>query len=223
MKEAVYDFHTHSFLSDGVLSPLELVRRALVAGYRAIAIADHVGLGYLERLIGEVTRDCALAEAYWDIAAIPGVELTHLPPQAIAEVAGRAKEMGAPLVVVHGESTAEPVHPGTNLAAVSSSHVDILAHPGLLTLEEARLAAANGVFLEVTAKIQHSGANRRVVEMARLAGAKLIVNSDAHNEGELLSPSSACTLARDAGLGDDEIYEVLELNPRTLLERVGKR
>ena len=40
----VYDFHTHTFLSDGVLSPMELIRRAHDKGYAAIAITDHVDL-----------------------------------------------------------------------------------------------------------------------------------------------------------------------------------
>jgi exodeoxyribonuclease V alpha subunit len=32
----VYDFHTHSILSDGELSPVELIRRAIVNDYKAI-------------------------------------------------------------------------------------------------------------------------------------------------------------------------------------------
>jgi predicted metal-dependent phosphoesterase TrpH len=44
----MYDFHTHTFLSDGVLSPIELIRRALVRGYKAIGVTDHVGVGNLE-------------------------------------------------------------------------------------------------------------------------------------------------------------------------------
>src|SRR4030042_3453583 len=105
----LYDFHTHTFHSDGVLSPIELIHRASVSGYAAIAIADHVGLGSLARVIKEVSDDCALARAYWDIRAIPGVELTHLPPEAISELAQKAKELGAWLVVVHGETPKDPV------------------------------------------------------------------------------------------------------------------
>ena len=107
----LYDFHTHSFHSDGVLSPIELIHRALAQGYSAIAITDHIALGSLDRVIKETSKDCALARAYWNILAIPGVELTHLPPQAISEVAQEAKALGAWLVVVHGETPAEPVHP----------------------------------------------------------------------------------------------------------------
>ena len=44
--KAVADFHTHTFLSDGVLSPCELIRRAAVNGYQIIGITDHVGPGF---------------------------------------------------------------------------------------------------------------------------------------------------------------------------------
>jgi putative hydrolase len=216
----IYDFHTHSTLSDGALSPLELVRRALVNGYGAIAITDHVGTGYLQRLVAEVTQDCALARKHWDLAAIPGVELTHVPAAAIAHAAKMAKDTGARVVVVHGESTAEPVEPGTNLAAVQSPDVDILAHPGHLTPEEAEIAAANDVFLEITSRLTHSKTNPLVASVARQAGAKLLVNSDAHSELDLLTPELASSIAKSAGLTDDEIFEVLQTNPLRLLHKV---
>jgi histidinol phosphatase-like PHP family hydrolase len=219
----VYDFHTHTSLSDGVLSPLELVRRALVNGYHAIAITDHVGIGYLERLIDEIAADCALARSHWNITAIPGVELTHLPATAIAEAAKKAKELGAKLVVVHGQTVAEPVEPGTNLAALKSPHVDILAHPGMLTLEEAKLATANGIYLEITARKQHSVTNKHVAEMARRAGAKLIVNSDAHEESDLLTTELAYTIAKNASLTEAEITATLQTNPQALLAKLLAR
>ena len=78
--------------------------------------------------------DCAKASSRWDILAIPGVEITHVPKEDIDLAAREAKAMGARLVNVHGETVVEPVDPGTNSAAVNSSYVDILAHPGLLTL-----------------------------------------------------------------------------------------
>lgn len=216
----IYDLHTHTSLSDGALSPVEMIRRAQAQGYRAIGLTDHAGVGYLERLMAEVAADCALANAHWDIAAIPGVELTHLPPQAIGEAAQRAKELGARLVVVHGETIAEPVASGTNLAALQCPYVDILAHPGLITLEQAELACANGIFLEISARAGHSLTNGHVVKVARLAGARLILNSDAHDVSDLLSPHSSRAIALGAGLDEWEIDEVLISNARTLLERL---
>jgi histidinol phosphatase-like PHP family hydrolase len=219
----IHDFHTHTCMSDGALSPLELVRRALVNGYTAIAITDHVGTGYLERLIAETSRDCALAEHHWAIAALPGVELTHLPAAAIASAARTAKELGAKVVVVHGETTAEPVEPGTNLAAVRSPHVDILAHPGLITDEEAEIAAANEVYLEITARRLHSSTNDHVASVARLAGAKLLLNSDAHSDTDLLDPTLAHLIARSAGLSAEEIEAALHTNAVALLSKLSRR
>ena len=216
----MYDFHTHTLLSDGVLSPIELIRRAVVNGYRAVCIADHCGTGYLPRIIHDVTKDCEMARRNWDIMAIPGVELTHVPVGEIAFLASQAKELGAQIVVVHGESIVEPVEVGTNLAAVSSPHVDILAHPGLITLHEAQLAASNNVFLEISARKGHCLTNGHVARMAKIAGAKLLLDSDAHDVGDLLTKEKARNIARGAGLDEAEIEEVLEVNPTVLLERI---
>ena len=219
----VYDFHTHTSISDGALSPLEVVRRALINGYYAIAITDHVGIGYLERLITEIAADCALAEKHWPITAIPGVELTHVPAAAIAETARAAKELGAKLVVVHGETTAEPVEHGTNLAAVSSPHVDILAHPGLITAEEAQLAALNNVHLEITTRKQHASTNAHVAKAAHQAGAKLLVDSDAHSESDLLTPELAYSLAKSVALTNNEITDIIQNTPRALIAKLLAR
>jgi len=220
--KVIYDFHTHTFHSDGVLSPIELIRRASVKGYSAIAITDHVALGSLGRVIKEISGDCALARTYWDILAIPGVELTHVPPQAISELAKKAKEMGAWLVIVHGESPVEPVEKGTNLAAVQSPYVDILAHPGLITAEEASLAAQNNIFLELTARGGHSTTNNHVASVGQKAKARLLVNSDAHDESDLLTPSLVESILSQANLNPRQHPQILHRNPKLLIEKVDR-
>ncbi len=215
------DFHTHTTLSDGCLSPIELIHRAVKRGYRVVAITDHMGLGTLENYLPVVIKECQLAERHWDIMAIPGVELTHVPPVALGEIARTAKEMGARLVVVHGETIVEPVPAGTNLAALSSPHVDILAHPGLLTPEEARLAAANGIFLEISARKGHCLGNGRVAGMARAAGARLLVNSDTHEPEDLLTAEFSFAVALGAGLERQEVEEDLPAGVSALLEKLG--
>ena len=98
----MYDFHTHTFLSDGVLSPIELIRRALTIGYKVMAITDHVGPGNLEFILNSLKKDCEAASRRWDILALPGVEITHCPIADIDMIAGEAKAMGAQVVNVHG-------------------------------------------------------------------------------------------------------------------------
>ena len=217
----MYDFHTHTFLSDGVLSPIELIRRAYVRGYRAMAVTDHVGLGNVEFVLKTLIIDCAQATKRWDILVLPGVEITHVPKDDIDLVARTAKEMGAKLVAVHGETPVEPVEPGTNEAALRSDYVDVLAHPGLITYEEARLAAEKGIYLEVSARKGHSLANGHVVKTAREVGAITVLDSDAHEPDDLLTPDIRHNVAKGAGLNDDEIHALLETNPQKLLAKLG--
>lgn len=216
----VYDFHTHTLLSDGALSPMELIRRAVVTDYQAVALTDHVSLGELSRVIREVTEICDLARSCWDILAIPGIELTHLPPQAIAEAASRAKELGAWLVVVHGETIIEPVAQGTNLAALQSPHVDLLAHPGLLSLEEAQLATNNGIFLELSARKGHCLTNGHVASLARRVGARLLLSSDAHDDQDLLTTPLADAIIHGIGLDNIDCHQILNHNPQILIKNL---
>ncbi len=197
----LYDFHTHSYLSDGVLAPMELIRRCIHNGYTAMAIADHVTSGIMERVIAEVRGDAMLAAERWDFICLVAVEITHVPASAIAELASRARDLGAELVIVHGETIVEPVEPGTNLAAVSCPQVDILAHPGLLTEEEASLAAG-----------------------ALEAGARLVVSSDGHAPGDYLTEEFARQVALGTGVPESEIQQILKNNPQELLRRgLGRR
>lgn len=219
----LYDFHTHTFLSDGVLSPIELIRRAIVAGYEGLGLSDHCGRGGLARMIAEAAADCRLARERWNFPCYAGVEFTHVPASAIAELAAEARRAGASHVIVHGETLVEPVEPGTNLAAVSCPNVDILAHPGLISEQEATLAAENGVFLEITAKEGHSLSNGHVAAMARQTGAKLLLGSDTHEPSQLLSYDLARDLLRAAGLTESELVATLRDNTAEMLQRLQRR
>ena len=217
----INDFHTHTFFSDGTNSPIELIRYASEAGYGYIAVTDHASYSNIDELITSVTKDCELAEQYWDIRAIPGVELTNIPAKSIDDMAKYAKEKGAKIVVVHGESPVEKVEPGTNWYAVNSKYVDLLAHPGLLTLEEARTAAKNDIYLEITRRSGHSLANGLVAKTAAASGAKLLVNTDAHSHKDLYKPGVQEKIALAAGVPPEEIKKILEDNPQSLIKKLG--
>ena len=217
----MFDFHTHTFLSDGVLAPTELIRRAMHIGYRVMAITDHVTPGNLEFVLKTLIEDCELASKRWDILALPGVEITYSPIEDIDMMARDARALGAKVVNVHGETVMEPVQPGTNHAAVKSEHVDILAHPGLISLEDARTAAENGIFLEVSAREGHGLANGHVVRMAKEAGAKMVLDSDAHTPEELMTREYATKVALGAGLDDDEANRLLDAGHLEFLKKIG--
>jgi histidinol phosphatase-like PHP family hydrolase len=208
------DLHTHSLFSDGVLVPSELVRRAVMKGYEVIAITDHADASNLDFTIPRVAAACKELNRRWKITALPGIELTHIPPETFAELTDRARSLGAMIVVAHGETLVEPVHPGTNRAAIEA-RVDILAHPGLITKEEAELAFKNGVYLEITARKGHSLSNGHVAKRAGETGAKLVIDTDTHEPGDLITDEFARDILHGAGLSVDAIAAVF-LNSKVL-------
>lgn len=211
------DLHTHSFFSDGVLVPSELVRRAVVKGYEIIAITDHADSSNLDFIIPRVAAACKELNRRWKIKALPGIELTHIPPETFGELTQRARSLGAVIVVAHGETPVEPVAPGTNRAAIEA-RVDILAHPGLITTDEAQLAAKNGVHLEITARKGHSLSNGHVAKAAAVTGAKLVIDTDAHEPGDLIADEFAQNVLLGAGIDQERIAAVLQ-NSRDLATR----
>ena len=216
----IYDFHTHTFYSDGALSPMEQARRAVVNGYAVLGLTDHAGVGGVEQLLEALRRDRDVIERHWPLQVVVGVELTHVPAEALADAARFARDHGAEIVVVHGETPVEPVPENTNHAAIVSGLVDVLAHPGLLTEADALLAAHNEVYLELTSRRGHSLTNGHVARVARAVGARLLVNSDSHEPSDLLTAAFQTRVARGAGLIDDALGDALIHNPAKLLERV---
>ena len=215
------DLHTHSLFSDGVLVPSELVRRAVMKGYEVIAITDHADASNLDFILPRVTTACRELSKRWKIKALPGIELTHIPPETFGTLTAKARSLGAMIVVAHGETLVEPVHPGTNRAAIEAK-VDILAHPGLITRAEAALATRNGVHLEITTRKGHSLSNGHVAMMAAAAGAKLVIDTDTHEPGDFVDDAYARAVLYGAGLASRQADRVFR-NSRLLADRAIRR
>ena len=207
----MYDLHTHSILSDGEMLPTELVRRMAVIGYSTVAITDHVDVSNTRSVIASLLEVKESAHLF-GVGLLAGVEITHVPPSQIADLAQRAKVAGADIVIVHGETPVEPVAAGTNHAACSCRDVDVLAHPGLITVTDARLAAQNGIALEITSRCGHNRTNGHVAHIARETSCQLVVDSDAHAPHDLLDKRAKYVVAKGAGLTDAECRSVISLN-----------
>jgi len=213
------DLHTHSLFSDGELIPSELVRRLEYLGYSAVAITDHNDSSTLDFIVPRIVRVAKDLNSSQSVKVIPGVELTHIPPKLIGSLVNKARELGAELIVIHGESIVEPVAPGTNRAGLEAG-ADILAHPGLITKEEVKLAAEKGIFLEISARAGHSFTNGHVARLANEVGASLVLNSDAHAPRDLITEDFACKVVEGAGLSSDSLSTLLS-NARLLLKKIG--
>lgn len=215
----MYDFHTHTIWSDGELLPSELVRRYERKGYRAVAITDHADLSNLSLVVERVCEVAVELTRETDILVIPGVELTHVPPRTIERLVVKARDKGAKLIVLHGETIVEPVPEKTNLYGVESG-IDILAHPGLVDEEVARRAERNNVFFEISGRKGHSLTNGHVVRIAKEIGVKLLINSDAHSPSDIMEIAMWESVGLGAGLRADDL-RVLKDNANALLNRLG--
>ncbi|KAF0188145.1 MAG: PHP domain [Desulfobulbaceae bacterium] len=204
------DLHTHTFFSDGALVPAEHLRRVEVLGYKAVAITDHADSSNMDFIIPRMIQAAKDLNPHSKTRLLPGIELTHVPPELIGQLTRKARELGAQVVVVHGETIVEPVAPGTNLAAIEAG-VDVLSHPGFLSEEEALLAARMGVMIEITGRKGHCLTNGHVAKMALKAGTKMVVNADAHTPGDFLTAEMARLVALGAGLSEED-YKQIQLN-----------
>ena len=214
------DLHMHSLFSDGELLPSELARRALKLNHEVIAITDHVDWYNVDNIpsIQDAIDDI---NANWDITVVLGAEVTHAPVESIDGIAKRAKQLGAKIVVVHGETLNEPVTPGTNRAAVESKYVDIIGHPGLITKQEAEIALKNDIYLEISARKGHCLGNGHVANIAREVGNKLLVDTDTYAPGDIITFDKSYEVALGAGLSHDEAMKAIVDNPRELLKSKG--
>ncbi len=205
----MYDLHTHTYLSDGVLGPAELARRCQAAGYRGLVISDHADHATIESTVSAVVEFCTVGAGYYgEMALLPGCEITHVPPPLIKGAVRMAREAGAEVVLVHGETIVEPVAPGTNRAAIQAD-CDVLAHPGLIAPEDVALAAERGVMLEVTARKGHCLANGLVARLALERGAPLSFGSDGHAPGDYPTREHAEAVLRGAGLDAEQAAGVM--------------
>ncbi len=221
------DLHTHTIFSDGELIPSELVWRARAADYDTIALTDHIDQSNIDFVIPRIARISTILTRSTGLTVIPGAELTYVVPEDISGVVRRARRLGARIAVVHGETVAEPAVPeGTNHAALLSD-IDILAHPGKLSEEDAHLAKERGIYIEVTTRSQHAVTNGAVIQRACAAGALMIMNTDAHGPEDLLTMEKAFQTLKNAGVQESNIKETfdqMQNNARELiLGRAKKR
>lgn len=215
------DLHTHTIFSDGELIPFELVRRAEAVGYSAIAITDHMDASNLDLIIPRIVKAVEALKPHIKIDVLPGAEITHAPPDLIADLVREARHLGAKIVVVHGETIAEPVIRGTNRAAIQAG-ADILSHPGMINIEDLLLAKERNVYLEITARRGHAFTNGYIAKEAMRFGVPLCINTDAHGPSDLITAEHARAILLGAGIDENRIDSIFE-NSKSLVDKVLRR
>ncbi|MGB9677142.1 MAG: histidinol phosphate phosphatase domain-containing protein [Candidatus Ratteibacteria bacterium] len=201
------DLHTHTILSDGELLPSELARRADEIGYKVIAFTDHIDFSNVDDIVPSLVRVCERINRNFRIKAIPGVEITHTNPFDIPVIAQIARNLGAKIIVVHGETIVEPVAKGTNKKALESD-IDILAHPGILSEDEAKIAAEKNIYVEISARKGHSLSNGHIVRLWYEYDFPLILNTDTHTPENLITDEFAKKIIISAGVKVEDVNKI---------------
>jgi len=217
----MYNLHAHTFLSDGQLLPSEVAVRYQDKGYKVIAITDHADYSNIKQVSKAIVEFCRRWPKNSGIKILPGIELTHLPPEQFKPLAALARKEGIKIIIAHGETPVEPVAKDTNRLALLAD-IDILAHPGLISDEDTRLAKERGIFLEVTSRRGHSETNAYVIKQARKFGAKLILNNDSHAPEDIISPGELIKVGLDSGLTRAEIDNIYKELEEFLNKKEGK-
>lgn len=203
------DLHTHTFFSDGVLIPSELVCRAMEKGYKIICLSDHVDFSNMDLVIPRIAKVSKILSREYKIKVIPGAELTYVPPKLIPQAVKMARNLGSQLILVHGETMVEPVPKGTNRTAIEAK-VDILAHPGMITKDEVKLARTHKVMLEITTRRGHCKTNKHVANLSQIYGAQLVFNTDTHEPKDLMHDTFIKNILTAAHLAQKDFHKMQE-------------
>ncbi len=208
------DLHMHTVASDGVNTIDEMIDACRDRGYKYMAIADHSqsqiqahGLD-AERLAGHVKAIRAAAAKRKDIAVLASIEVDifkdgslDFPPDVLATLDLVTASPHSALAM-EGEAATQRI-----IRAIEQPHVHCIGHPsgrlinrraGMeIDIEKiARAAAANGVALEINAHYWRLDLRDVHVRAAIEAGAKIVINSDAHEIAGLDMMHYGVTTAR---------------------------
>lgn len=179
------DLHCHSTLSDGLLSPEELVAHAASKGVRVLALTDHDEVGGLAR--------ARAAAAEHGVTLVNGVEISVTWKKRTLHIVGLRIDANHPQLI----QTFQQVHAARDTRARQMA--DGLAKAGIAgAYEGAKQIAGNSVmtrshFAQFIVKQGHAKNIKSVFKKYMVKGKPGFVNH------EWMSLEQAVTLIREAG------------------------
>ncbi|SDF43653.1 DNA polymerase (family 10) [Limimonas halophila] len=192
------NLHTHTTASDGHASPRQMAEAAREQGWDYLAISDHskavrVANGLdAERLAAQIDEIDALDAELKDITVLKACEVDILEDGRLDLPDAVLARLDLTLGAIHSHmSLAREKQTARVLKAMDNPNVSILAHPTgrkIGTREPCALdmerviahAAETGCVLEVNAQPDRLDLNDLHCRMARDAGVRLAIGTDAH-------------------------------------------
>ena len=223
------DLHVHSNWSDGRATIPEMAQAAAALGYEYIAICDHspaVGIaGGLspERLEEKIRAIEAANEHLQGITILSGAEVDIKSDGRLDYPDSLLSRCDVVVASIHmGGQQSERAITGRLIQAMENEHVDIIAHPtgriigqrepydlDLPAVLEA--AARTGTALEINSYPSRLDLGDVSARAARDAGARLAINSDAHDADQVQVLKYGINVARRAWLEKKDVINALSL------------
>jgi DNA polymerase (family 10) len=233
------DLHMHSRWSDGANTTEEMVRAAIRQGHEYVALTDHSKSEYVahgmdeKRLVKYVAEIAKLKKKYaGDIVVLAGAEVDILADGKLDYAKKYLDMLDWVVASVHSRFK-QPRQEMTQriVTALSNEKVCALGHPTgrLISKREPYDADMGAIFqaaknndtaLEVNASPGRLDLKDTHVRAAIGVGAKLVINTDAHHEGQLQYMDFGVTQARR---GWAEAKDVLNTLPWKKFERYINR
>ncbi|MFZ5595789.1 MAG: DNA polymerase/3'-5' exonuclease PolX [Bacillota bacterium] len=223
------DLHIHSNWSDGAASIEEIVRRAGEKGYSYVAITDH---SQSLKIAGGLSPECIAGQFDHIDRLNENVEGPRVLKGVEVDILSGGKLDFDDEVLERADVVVASVHSGFKqdsetitsriLEAVRNPHVDIIGHlTGRLlghregyavdverVLEE---AGRYGKIMEINSSPDRLDLDERHARMAVEYGARIAINTDAHDLRRMDEMEYGVSVARRAGLGPGDIVNTLDL------------
>lgn len=224
------DLHIHTTWSDSAMELGDVVKKCREKGYSYAAITDHsrslkIANGLeIERLEQQHRQIRELNKELKDFTLLTGVEMDILTDSTMDMPDEILEQTDVVIASVHTgfkQSKTELTRRFTK--AMENPHVDIIAHMTgrILGRRESydldvealiETAAKTGTVLEINASPDRLDLNEVHARMASEAGAKLCINTDAHDVRRLDEMPYGVAVARRAWLTPKDVINTLELD-----------
>ncbi len=217
------DLHCHTTASDGKNSIREMAEAARDRGYEYIAISDHSksqtvagGLDEqaLAKQIDEIDR---INEELDGIRVLKSSEVDILEDGTLDYADSVLKKLDLVVAAIHSKfELDEEAQTERMVRAMENRHVNIIAHPTGRLIGERRAYAVNmervieaaakhGCFLELNAHPLRLDLNDVHCRMAKEAGVRVSIGTDAHSTGGLGNIRFGVDQARRGWLEPDDV------------------
>jgi len=219
--------HCHTTASDGKSTLEEMAEAAVVAGAEYLGISDH---SQSVRYAGGLSEEDLIRQGReidkWnsksrDLRILKGAEVDIMPDGTLDYPDRVLERLEFVVASVHTNlNMGEDEMTARVVKALRNKHVSILAHPtGRLLLQREgfrirfdevfRVAAQEGVVVEINAHARRLDLDWREIPAARALGVKFAIDPDAHHVSGYQDLRYGIGAARKGWLGKDDIVNTL--------------